>query len=268
MSKSITKKPNCKCITCEKGLYEPPSVLKRRKKFFCSNECKLIYGNKKEDFECENCKKIFSRYPSENKKSKRYFCSKNCNYEYKNKEKYNEFSSMVDEDFKKWLYEQYHMNKMSTTEVSRILFGDEGKAYTVYGWMKRLDIPIRSISEAMTGELNNRYGITGEEHPNYDFSISDEERVIKRNYREYNEFRNRVYERDNYTCQVCSDDSGGNLVCHHLNGYHWDKRGRTEPDNGVTLCETCHNKFHSIYGKTNNNLFQFSQFKESYQLIK
>ena len=114
MSKYNGKTPNCKCVVCKKGLYEPPSVLKRRKKFFCSKECKAAYGSKLKIYECENCKKEFPRYPSETKKSKRHFCSKECNYDYKgrvgyafndkrdNQTKYRELSRKVGKDLEEW----------------------------------------------------------------------------------------------------------------------------------------------------------------------
>lgn len=264
MSNDNRKEPNCKCKVCGKGLYEYPSVLKRQKNFFCSSECKDKNSVQKA-FECESCGKEFLRYPSDIRKSKRLFCSKECNYEYKRSERYRKLSDKVNSDFKKWLYKEYHDKKKSTTDLSKELYGNGNNSTTVRNWMKKLGVPIRSQSESQTGKLHSMYGVTGNKHHNYNPEISNKERMTKRNYQEYKDFRKKVYERDNYTCQVCSDDTGGNLVCHHLNGYHWDKGGRTEPDNGVTLCEGCHVRFHSIYGNRNNDLFQFSQFKESYK---
>jgi len=67
----------------------------------------------------------------------------------------------------------------------------------------------------------------------------------------YSEWRLKVYQRDNYTCQCCGDDSGGNLNAHHLDGYNWCKEKRINVNNGITLCDKCHTKdkdsFHNIY---------------------
>lgn len=57
-------------------------------------------------------------------------------------------------------------------------------------------------------------------------------------------WRQAVFERDEYTCQDCNDDSGGNLNAHHI------KRREDYPElelmvwNGVTLCEICHTERH------------------------
>lgn len=113
-----------------------------------------------------------------------------------------------------------------------------------------------------TGERNGMYGITGANHPNWNPDITDEQRMDERKYPEYVKWRKEVYERDNYTCQKCKSKRGGDLVAHHINGYHWDEVSRTEIDNGVTLCEKCHKEFHATYGYRHNDLFQFAQFMD------
>lgn len=100
----------------------------------------------------------------------------------------------------------------------------------------------------------------GENSTRYNANITDEERKNKRQYQLYYDFIKEVYERDNYTCQCCNDDSGGNLNAHHLNGYNWDKEHRTDINNGITLCEECHREFHKIYGYGNNTIKQFKEF--------
>lgn len=112
-----------------------------------------------------------------------------------------------------------------------------------------------------------RIAKTGERNGMWNSELTEKERERQkrhaRRYPGYQDFRKSVYERDEYTCQVCSDDTGGNLVVHHLNGFHWDENGRTDVNNGVTLCNDCHKEFHSIYGYGDNNFFQFSQFQTS-----
>ena len=112
------------------------------------------------------------------------------------------------------------------------------------------------------GENNYFYGVHryGENNPNYNPNKTDEEREQQRNIIGYDKWRNEVYKRDNYTCQYCNDNKGGNLVAHHKNSYDWCKEERTDINNGVTLCEECHKKFHDIYGYGNNTKEQFEQF--------
>src|SRR5699024_1148114 len=70
-----------------------------------------------------------------------------------------------------------------------------------------------------------------------------------------------VKKRDNNTCVICSA-SYATMVAHHLNGYHWDVENRYNIDNGVTLCEHCHNNFHRIYGMRDNTKEQFDEYKQ------
>lgn len=130
------------------------------------------------------------------------------------------------------------------------------------------------IKKMQTKEYKEKQRIakTGERNGMWNSELTEEERERykrhARRYPGYKDFRKSVYERDKYTCQVCSDDTGGNLVVHHLNGFHWDVNGRTDINNGVTLCNDCHNEFHRIYGRRDNNFFQFSQFLTSKALTK
>lgn len=101
---------------------------------------------------------------------------------------------------------------------------------------------------------------SGENHYNYNPSLSEEDRLDRRISDDYFRFVNNVFERDNYTCQCCGDDKGGNLNAHHLDGYNWCEEKRTEVGNGITLCETCHKKFHKEYGYGNNTKEQYLQY--------
>ena len=101
---------------------------------------------------------------------------------------------------------------------------------------------------------------TRENHPKWNPNLTQEEREKRREGIGIEQWRKEVYERDNYTCQCCGDNKGGNLVAHHLNSYNWDKEHRTDVDNGITLCEECHKQFHKIYGYGNNSKEQFEEY--------
>lgn len=81
---------------------------------------------------------------------------------------------------------------------------------------------------------------------------------------EYNQWRREVFSRDKYTCQCCGDKSGKGhkvrLNAHHITNFKTDIENRYILDNGLTLCDKCHIKFHQIYSKKNNNLSQLQQF--------
>ena len=74
----------------------------------------------------------------------------------------------------------------------------------------------------------------------------------------------KVRKRDNNKCVICG--SRKNLNAHHLNGWKWDIKNRTKIDNGVTLCEKCHHKFHDIYGWGGNTKEQFKEYEKPKQL--
>lgn len=95
------------------------------------------------------------------------------------------------------------------------------------------------------------YGNRGETNPNYNPHLTDEERIENRDTLKNIKWREKVYERDNYTCQKCGE-YGGRLNAHHLNGYHWDKKNRFNINNGVTLCVDCHKEYHLIFGAKNS----------------
>lgn len=118
-----------------------------------------------------------------------------------------------------------------------------------------------------SGSNNPMYGRQrfGKENPNYKPEITDEERESGRLIEGYGVWRKSVYERDNFTCQTCGDNKGGNLVAHHLDAYSWCKDKRTDVNNGVTLCEECHNNFHNKYGRVKNTKQQYLEFISYYK---
>lgn len=88
-------------------------------------------------------------------------------------------------------------------------------------------------------------------------------RVERATY-EYNQWRRSVFEKDLYTCVKCGAKSApGNSVelnAHHILNWNDNEEYRYDVDNGITLCQCCHNEFHRIYGKRNNNRQQLDEF--------
>jgi len=76
------------------------------------------------------------------------------------------------------------------------------------------------------------------------------ERMGQRYTPEYKRWRFDVYSRDNFTCQSCGDDRGGNLQAHHIKPFADYPDLRFEVSNSVTLCKKCHNHLHRKGGVT------------------
>lgn len=100
--------------------------------------------------------------------------------------------------------------------------------------------------------------LSGEKHHNWKGGVSSENKKIRISFK-YKEWRNKIFARDNWTCQKCLE-RGGELHPHHIENFSSNKKLRFEVSNGITFCKKCHNKFHKIYGKLNNNIEQILQF--------
>ena len=110
----------------------------------------------------------------------------------------------------------------------------------------------------------------GENNPNYNPNLTDEERLKNRYRMSDGSFRvwaNLIKDRDNYTCQICGKSPSGNLNAHHLNGWNAFPEQRFDLDNGVTLCNDCHKDFHSQYGYGDNTREQFDEYAASKTLV-
>lgn len=80
----------------------------------------------------------------------------------------------------------------------------------------------------------------GRKNEKFDFEKTN------RDYRhssEYKEWRQKVFVRDNFTCQICNQ-VGGTLNAHHIKTFKKYPKLRFDVNNGITLCESCHKKLH------------------------
>lgn len=98
------------------------------------------------------------------------------------------------------------------------------------GLTQAVDERLKSISENRKGEKNWQYihGNSKSHKTAWGSSV-------------HKQWRKAVFERDNYTCQICGV-VGGILNADHIKCFAHHESLRYEVSNGRTLCETCHKK--------------------------
>lgn len=152
-----------------------------------------------------------------------------------------------DEDIKKY----YIDDGLSCNEIAQIF---NVSIKTIIKRLKKNGVELRPQSEYIAGAKNPFW--KGGIHP---------EKLRLRKSSKYKEWREKVFQRDNYTCQKCGDNKGGNLHAHHILNFSEHDDLRFNVNNGITLCEKCHDfkyegSFHHIYGTKNNTKEQLEEF--------
>ena len=103
---------------------------------------------------------------------------------------------------------------------------------------------------------------TGKNNYNYNPNLTDEEREKNKSRMsdiDYKNWRTFIFIKDKRICQKCSQ-KGYKLRAHHIFSWATHPKLRFDKNNGITLCEDCHKKFHKLYGKTNNNPQQLQKY--------
>lgn len=108
----------------------------------------------------------------------------------------------------------------------------------------------------------------GDQHHSWNPKVTDYERIERRKNKKYFKFINSIYKRDNYSCKLCNIKRNykKNIIlnAHHLNCWHIYKEQRYDTNNVITLCVSCHKKFHQSYSYKNTTKGQFEQFMNVY----
>jgi len=96
----------------------------------------------------------------------------------------------------------------------------------------------------LCGESNGSYGkgylYQGELNPNWKGGTTKENAIL-RTVNRYYRWRDKVFIRDDYTCQDCGK-RGGDLEAHHIKSFANYPEARFAVSNGQTLCLHCHRK--------------------------
>jgi 5-methylcytosine-specific restriction endonuclease McrA len=126
---------------------------------------------------------------------------------------------------------------------------EEEKKNISIGTKKRYQNPINRqlTSQAMKGIMS------GNKHWNWKGGITPKNQE-ERNTLEYKQWRTNVFQRDDYTCQMCMN-RGHELNAHHIKEWASSPEHRFNVDNGITLCKPCHYLIHK-FEYTKNQLLK------------
>lgn len=147
-----------------------------------------------------------------------------------------------------WLRREYAENQRSAANIAQECGVTENN---VFFFLKKFGIPRRDMTTirgmkhwGAEGEDNPMYGKRGPENPHYiDGSSPERQRTYARF--EWKELLRSIYARDNYRCARCGDNGRNGFHAHHLKPWAGNPALRSDPDNLITLCPTCHRWVHS-----------------------
>lgn len=134
---------------------------------------------------------------------------------------------------KKFLIKEYIENKLSPEKVAELVGCDSG---VIIRNLKYYGIPIRTMKESLKGLFN------GSKNPNY---IDGRSYVVSYPTEFNDTLKDKIRQRDNYTCQNCGMVEeehlvvfGCNLHTHHIDYY----KENCKETNLIALCNGCNTR--------------------------
>lgn len=166
---------------------------------------------------------------------------------------------------KDWLIQEYVGKGRSTGEIAA-QFGVKDAA--ILFWLRKHDIPRRSVSEArqlkhwgLSGEVNGMFGKTGEASPVWKGGLTPERQALQHSP-DWKEVSKAVWKRDRAKCQRCGKQCKPNdraFHVHHRITFEVSEV-RLNVDNLVLLCPGCHRWVH---GRKNTHRLFLGSFQAS-----
>lgn len=136
-------------------------------------------------------------------------------------------------------YRGIPFTKERRQKISKAMKGKTGKKAPRYGAVLSQETKDK-ISNSLKGRFRKH------KSPNWKNGGVTEYKMIWRGRYEYTDWRNAVFERDNYTCQDCGKPSNGDIEAHHIIPVYIDPTKIVDVDNGITLCKSCHAKIKTV----------------------
>lgn len=286
------------CSYCKKEYEVLTSTYNQSKEglHFCSRECSSSYmketKSSKETFICENCgKEVVKNSDTYRSKTKHHFCSKKCSGEFNSKQSTMTLTcSQCGQDFTrpKSVFkeaEHYFCSQKCRTEYTK----EHNKKYCTkcgkeISKNRQKDLCSECLAEerhnekyikfncAYCGKESERLkahtkgeilfcsqecmGLYRRIDPTKLADVSKDPKIV--------DWSKKVISKFNNTCIKCGKHFDKGLNAHHLNSKDWDKDNIYNVDNGVPLCNECHQDYHMLYGYGNNTEEQFLEWYNEY----
>ena len=154
--------------------------------------------------------------------------------------------------------------KRSKDIGKKISKANKGRIFTE-DHRRKISIALKEASKGNKNVFGKHWKLTeeqkekrrGKNSSSWKGGITSENQKI-RDSEEYNNWRLKVFFRDNFTCQKCNTKDNS-IQAHHIYNFT-NKDLRFLKENGITFCKKCHKLFHHIYGTKNNTVEQLIEF--------
>ena len=195
----------CEYNKCNNVFYTEPSQIKVRK--FCSKECLSLFAlDNRVKRNCKYCEREFSIKSCQIIQGTGFYCSQECKYKGRLTGKYLHCPTCGSEFY------------ANNTKITR-------------------------NKQCFCSRECSREWYSGPNSPFWRGGVTPLQKQI-RDSKEYKEWRTSIFERDNYTCQICQHRSGNgktiHLEAHHIQSFVDYPELIFDLDNGQTLCRKCH----------------------------
>lgn len=237
------------CENCGKEIIKKSNTYNpKAEHHFCSRECASQYQTKQKSISltCSNCNTEFTRLKSRFKEAEYYFCCKECRSEYLNTHN-KRYCKKCGKELSKYgnntLCEECKHNE-KYIKFNCAYCGKESERLKIHTKGETLFCSRKCM------------GLYKRIDPTKLADVSKDPKIV--------DWSKKVISKFNNTCIKCGKHFDKGLNAHHLNSKDWDKDNMYNVDNGVPLCNECHQDYHMLYGYGNNTEEQFLEWYNEY----